>query len=578
MYRVALWLLVIGCSCLSVVAQVPSDPVSTEIAQGDLYQSKRRYDLALEAYKRADKLAHHSSALCYLRIATVEGKLGDLSSASDNAKRATNAAGDNKTLALRAHLVRATLLAQMSSKPTDKKLREAEAELREAMILDPSSAVAHFDLGFVLLKQERDTEGLAELQLYVDSPKPDSNTLEDARRLMANPVRARAPFAPDFSFTTEEGHRLSNDSLRGKVALLDFWGTWCPPCRESVPMLRELNKRYSGKAFQLVGVSSDDDVDVWKSFVAQQKMDWSEYIDLQGGVLNSFKIESFPTYIVLDKDGIVRFRQSGLGPSTQADLEDCINKALKRDPDPKLAAALAAESKTPPPPAPLRRSSPLAESSVADGTTPAVVVREERILPHLLGATESRIEDGVVSGHVYKNRALHMTFEFPPDWIAAMPTALDSANERGAASAIAALLQPPKAADSPNTSNPKLIFYVSKKGAGDGQRIEFPSIRIVALSWHGEPLTLDNFRRATTQLAVASALQVMAAPSEFRVDEHVFFRADLQRAAGAKYYTTIVQTQAGEYLLHFELFADSKQELDQIGSALQAITITDDLR
>lgn len=576
MYRPALWLLIFVCSYLCAAAQDPSDPVSAEIAQGDLYQSKQKFDLALEAYKRADKLADHSSALCYLRIATVERRLGDLASASDNAKRAVNAAGDNKALAFRAHLVRATLLAQMSGKPTDRKLKEAEAEIREAITLDPSSAIPHYDLGFVLLKQERDSEGLAELQLYIDSPKTDPDTLEDARRLMANPVRARAPFAPDFSFTTEEGQKLSNDSLRGKVVLLDFWGTWCPPCRESVPLLRDLNKRYSGKAFQLVGVSSDEDVDTWKSFIAQQRMDWSEYIDLRGSVLNSFKVESFPTYIVLDKDGIVRFRQSGLGPSTQVDLEDCINKALKRDPDPKLAAALAAESQRPAPAAPLQRSSPPSESSIADGTAPAVVVKEQRILPHLSGAKESRIEDGIVRGNIYENRALHMTFEFPPDWIAATPTALNSANERGAASATASLLQLPRAPNSPNITTPKLIFYVSKKGAGDGQRIDIPSIRITALPWHREPLTLDGFRRVTSQFATASELQVTAGPSEFRVDEHTFFRIDLQRATGARYYTTVVQTQAGDYLLHIEFFADSKRELDEIGSALQAITISDD--
>jgi thiol-disulfide isomerase/thioredoxin len=572
--RPALWLLIFVWAYLPLPAQDPSDAVSRELAQGDLYQSKQKFDLALEAYQRADKLAHHSSALCYLRIATVERKLGDFSSALENAKRAVNVAGDDKSLALHAHLVRATLLSQMSNKPTDKKLREAEEDIRQALMLDPSTAVAHYDLGFVLLKQERDTEGLAELQMYVDSPKTDPTTLADARRLIANPVRARAPFAPDFSLTTEEGQKLSNDSLRGKVVLLDFWGTWCPPCRESVPMLRDLNKRYSGKAFQLVSISSDEDVDTWKSFITQEKMDWSEYIDLQGNVLNSFKVESFPTYIVLDKDGIIRFRQSGLSPSSEMDLEDSINKALKRDSDPQLAAALAAESQLAP--APLHRPTPLSVSPAAEGTAPAVLPEDSRQLPHLLGATESRIEDGVVTGNVYKNRALHLTFEFPPDWIAANSAILNSDNDRGVASSTAAILQHQGMADSPNLSAPKLIFYASKKGTGDGQRIDIPSIRITALPSHGKPLTLDSFRRTTAQIADASSMQVTSAPSEFRVDDHAYFRTDLQRAIGAKYYTTVVQTLAGDYLLHIELFAYSKGELDQIASALEAITISGD--
>src|SRR3984893_8032407 len=93
-------------------AQETSDPVSQALAQGDLYQSKRKYELALDAYHKADKLAHHESAPCYLKIASVERKLGDFSSALDNAKKAIKVAGDDNVVAIRAHQVRASLLAQ----------------------------------------------------------------------------------------------------------------------------------------------------------------------------------------------------------------------------------------------------------------------------------------------------------------------------------------------------------------------------------------------------------------------------------------------------------------------------------
>jgi cytochrome c biogenesis protein CcmG/thiol:disulfide interchange protein DsbE len=133
--------------------------------------------------------------------------------------------------------------------------------------------------------------------------------------------------------------------------LMDFWGTWCPPCRESIPTLQNLQKKYTGKNFELVSVSSDDEEDVWRTFVAAQKMNWTEYIDLSGEILERFKIESFPTYIVLDKDGVMRFRQSGFGETTQMELEDAINKALKRPSDPNLVAAAAAGGKDQPEPA-----------------------------------------------------------------------------------------------------------------------------------------------------------------------------------------------------------------------------------
>src|SRR5438477_144732 len=151
-------------------AQDSADPVKSAIAQGDLYESKHKFELAQDAYRKADKLSHHSSAEAYLKLSTVDRKLGDFPSALEEAKKALKAAGDNRTLASQAHLIHANLLVQMSSKSGDKKLKEAESDIRQARALDPTQAVAQFNLGYVLLKQERDAEGIAELKAYVNSP------------------------------------------------------------------------------------------------------------------------------------------------------------------------------------------------------------------------------------------------------------------------------------------------------------------------------------------------------------------------------------------------------------------------
>src|SRR5580698_9568780 len=121
MNRAALSILLLLFGVIPLCAQNSGDPFSQALAQGDLYQSKKKFDLALDAYHKADKLSHHSSAPCYLKIATVERKLGDFPAALEDAKRAGKAAGDDKAVALQAHLFRATLLTQMSGKPGDKK-------------------------------------------------------------------------------------------------------------------------------------------------------------------------------------------------------------------------------------------------------------------------------------------------------------------------------------------------------------------------------------------------------------------------------------------------------------------------
>jgi thiol-disulfide isomerase/thioredoxin len=557
---------------LTLVAQESSDPVAQALSQGDLYSSKRKYELALDAYHKADKLSHHSSAPCYLKIASVERKLSDFSSALDDAKKAVKVAGEDKSVAVRAHLLRASLLSQMAGKSTDKKLKEAEDEIRQALAQDSANAVAHYNLGFVLIRQERDPEGIAEMNAFLAMPGADSETVAEARRIVANPLRARAPFAPDFSFTTRQNQDLSNAALRGKVVLMDFWGTWCPPCRESVPILRNLNKKYAGKPFQLVSVSSDDDEDVWKTYIQAEHMDWSQYIDLPGDVLHSFKVESFPTFIVLDKDGVIRLRQSGEGPTTESDLEDAIGKYLKRESDPKLAAAAAAEA------SPTMNSGAPTAAPTAANAWAATAKSKENEKSDAASATSSGIEGGVISGNIYKNAALGMTYQFPQNWHATNPDSLRSLNGRAEAAAKAAILQQhPEFANSPNLVMPKTVFYASRKGEWDGQHINIPSLRIGAIPSRLDSVNLNTFEQMVTNMATASGMKIIGAASEFQVNKHSFVRADFERSVGVvRIYQSLVQTIAGDYLLTIEIYAYSTDELQQAAASLQYMAISDE--
>jgi thiol-disulfide isomerase/thioredoxin len=549
-------------------AQDPTDPVKSAIAQGDLYQSKHKYELAQDAYRKADKLSHHNSADAYLKLSAVDRKLGDFSSALDEAKKALKAAGDNKAWATQAHLVHANLLVQMSSKPGDKKLKEAETDIRQALSLDPSKAIAHFNLGYVLLKQERDPEGIAELKAYISAPDASQTSLLEAQRMIANPIRAREPFAPDFSFTSHEKQMISNSALRGKVVLMDFWGTWCPPCRESVPTLRELQKKYAGKGFELVGVSSDDDEDVWRTFIEAQKMNWTEYIDFSGEVLQAFKIESFPTYIVLDKDGVMRFRQSGFGEGTAAELSDAINKALKRASDPNLAG-VAASAKEREVSAAKNANSTGLDGAVSDSDS-SRAKSDVEASPAFFG-----IEGGQVFGAAYKNEALSLTYEFPRGWIAAKPDVLHALNEKLEAEAKASLLQQhPEAAGNLRIITPKLVFFASRRGDGDGQHLSFPCVRIMATPSSATALQVDTFRQTTDAMATASGSTVASAAAEYRVKDHPFLRADFERSMGGqRIFQTYVQTLSEDYLLTIEIYALSGDDKAAATDSLQKIVI-----
>lgn len=314
--------------------------VSTAFEQGNAFAAQQQYLNAILAYQKANQLSQHECAMCMLKIFAIYKRVGNYGDALSYASKAAKEAGNNKSVAALAHLYRGTLLGQIASKPKDKKLAQAASEIRESLELDPSNTIAHFDLGVVLMKQEDDTDGIAELKTYLVSGKTAPTIEKSAREMIADPRRAREPFAPAFSFTALDGTPVSLESLHGKVALLDFWATWCPPCRESVPTLLTLHKRFANQPVEFIGISADANEQAWRKFVADHHMDWPDYLDSNGAVQEDFSVDSYPTYIVIDRAGLIRFRRSGFSDlSSFEEIEGAIKKALKEKSETDAVAA-----------------------------------------------------------------------------------------------------------------------------------------------------------------------------------------------------------------------------------------------
>lgn len=311
------------------LAQLPPATYEEEIANGRDFLKRRRFEDALKSFKRANDLKEKKCAECFYLMANAYMGLDAYKNVTLSLDSAVLLAGDNLELRAQAHNLRGVALQKQADNKDIKKMQEAEAALRQAIAIKPTFAEAFFNLGVVLLQQRRDPDGIAELKKFIEMDPNDRN-VASARKLIENPRRAREPFAPDFSFTTSAGEFVSLDELHGKVVLLDFWGTWCPPCVASIPGLRDLNKKY-GKdgSFVIISVSSDGDEEKWKAFVAKEKMVWPQFLDRDRKVHGAFGIRAFPTYILLDHEGVIKYRAIGMSLEKEANLENAIHKQIK---------------------------------------------------------------------------------------------------------------------------------------------------------------------------------------------------------------------------------------------------------
>jgi thioredoxin-like negative regulator of GroEL len=311
-----------------VALQDQAAEYTDKLREGDALLAKRQWEEALKAFKRASTLKDKTSVAAYAGMARAYYGMGAYKNAVESwtdALKYTN--GDAKMEATCRNQRGMALFA--STGKADKKIKEAEDDFRAAMARDPTLGIARYNLGVALMRQSRDEEGATELKAFLDT-SPRAPDAAEARRFIENPRRAREPFAPDFTIVTLGDERVSLEELRGRVVLIDFWASWCGPCKAALPGLARLNKKYADRGFTLLSVSLDRHEAEARDYIGKNQMTWLQYFDKGGRLAGMFGVHPIPTYVLLDAEGLVVQRQEGWSPMVDGDFDHQIDKLLKK--------------------------------------------------------------------------------------------------------------------------------------------------------------------------------------------------------------------------------------------------------
>jgi thiol-disulfide isomerase/thioredoxin len=146
------------------------------------------------------------------------------------------------------------------------------------------------------------------------------------------PAHAMAPGAPLPAIVV---HGLSEASspvdlaaLRGHVVYVDFWASWCVPCRESLPQIDALYRAYRARGLRVVGVNEDVSTEAALRFLARVPVSFPLVSDADDGVARAFDVRAMPSGYVVDREGVVRYVHRGFTPETLAELRGEIESLL----------------------------------------------------------------------------------------------------------------------------------------------------------------------------------------------------------------------------------------------------------
>jgi peroxiredoxin len=332
--RSALVFLIVSFPFSLLFGQQANDGPTNEKAQKTYKEAidclhRREHAFALDDFKKADKQDGGHCVACQKQMIKYGVELRDWKTAELAAQERVDGAQGNKDLAVAHYTFGMVLMNEALDKKKEDLFVRVHDEMTKAVAAYANFPAPIYIDGQALAHLKRDDEAKAAFERYVKMTAPDNLDRRRALRFISDPELARARMAPPFEITATNGKQVSLDDLLGKVVLLDFWATWCGPCREALPHMREIAKKFQDQPLVVISISLDDDQQKWKDFIDKNGMTWLQYNDaggFKGSIARAFGVEAIPHTFTIDADGVLQDEHIG-DASVEGKLKKLLAKA-----------------------------------------------------------------------------------------------------------------------------------------------------------------------------------------------------------------------------------------------------------
>jgi thiol-disulfide isomerase/thioredoxin len=152
-----------------------------------------------------------------------------------------------------------------------------------------------------------------------------------AALLSGTPVLAGDAAGPaaEFSLPARTGEAVSLSSLKGQVVLINFWATWCGPCRKEMPLLEQIQKKYASLGFTLLGVNVEEDTAMMDTFLKDVPVTFPILLDPANGISKLYNVSAMPSTVIVDRKGNIRYIHQGYQPGDESKYQDMIRQLIR---------------------------------------------------------------------------------------------------------------------------------------------------------------------------------------------------------------------------------------------------------